>query len=123
RPALTAVLGRSGGILVNFCDSHGLFLAATALLVAGSLGAIGSAGQLRARPGVIERAWARNLTSKIAAVPMVLVAIGVFAGGTIWTVVYSFTDSKLLPRENWVGLEQYVRLWGEDRWLISIENL
>ncbi|MBO6724697.1 MAG: sugar ABC transporter permease [Rhizobiaceae bacterium] len=54
---------------------------------------------------------------------MMLVALGVFTGGTIWTVVYSFTDSRLLPREKWVGLAQYDRLWGEDRWLISIENL
>ena len=35
----------------------------------------------------------------------------VFLGGTIWTVVYSFTDSKLLPRLRFVGLEQYERLW------------
>jgi hypothetical protein len=49
--------------------------------------------------------------------------VAVFTGGTIWTVVYSFTDSRLLPRERWVGLQQYERLWGEDRWLISIENL
>ena len=47
-------------------------------------------------------------------------ALGVFTGGTVWTVVYSFTDSKLLPRTKWVGLAQYVRLWGEDRWIISI---
>ncbi|MBO6540785.1 MAG: sugar ABC transporter permease [Rhizobiaceae bacterium] len=72
---------------------------------------------------MFERVWASNLTAKIAAVPMMLVALGVFTGGTIWTVVYSFTDSRLLPREKWVGLAQYDRLWGEDRWLISIENL
>lgn len=54
---------------------------------------------------------------------MILVSMGVFVGGTIWTVVYSFTDSKLLPRLNWVGLDQYERLWGTRRWLVSIENL
>lgn len=123
RPALAAALGRSGGILVEFCGRHGLFLAAVALLVAGSLLLVGSRGQLTARPGTIERVWALNLTAKISAVPMILVAVGVFAGGTIWTVVYSFTDSKLLPRARWVGLQQYDRLWGEDRWMISIENL
>jgi glucose/mannose transport system permease protein len=122
-PALTAVLGRSGRILVNFCGQHGLFLAVVALLVAGALAAIGSGGQLKARPGTFERVWALNLTAKISAVPMMLVALGVFTGGTIWTVVYSFTDSRLLPRERWVGLQQYERLWGEERWLISIENL
>lgn len=123
RPSLLAVLGRSGGILVDFNGRHGLFLAVTSLLVAGALTVSGSGGLLKERPGTLERVWARNLTAKISAVPMVLVAVGVFMGGTIWTVVYSFTDSKLLPRERWVGLLQYDRLWGEDRWLISIENL
>jgi glucose/mannose transport system permease protein len=65
----------------------------------------------------------RNLNAKIAAIPMVLTTLVVFVGGTIWTVVYSFTDSKLLPRLRWAGLEQYERLWGTSRWLISIENL
>ena len=54
---------------------------------------------------------------------MVLTALVVFVGGTAWTVVYSFTSSKLLPKLNFVGLDQYERLWGTRRWLISIENL
>lgn len=122
QPALK-FMGRSARVLIDFTGSHGLFLAAVALLVAGALAASGSERLLVARPGVFERVWALNLTAKIAAVPMMLVALGVFTGGTIWTIVYSFTDSKLLPRERWVGLAQYERLWGEDRWLISIENL
>jgi glucose/mannose transport system permease protein len=65
----------------------------------------------------------RNLNAKIASVPMILTAMGVFVGGTLWTVFYSFTDSKLLPRMNFVGLDQYERLWGTNRWLIAIENL
>jgi glucose/mannose transport system permease protein len=65
----------------------------------------------------------RNINAKIAALPMVLTTLVVFVGGTIWTVVYSFTDSKLLPRLNFVGLEQYERLWSNSRWLVSIENL
>ncbi len=65
----------------------------------------------------------RNLTAKIAAIPMVVTALVIFLGGTVWTVVYSFTNSRLLPRRQWVGLEQYERLWSESRWIISIENL
>lgn len=65
----------------------------------------------------------RNLSSKISALPMVLVGLGVFVGGTIWTIVYSFTDSRLLPRLQWVGWDQYERLWNTRRWLVSIENL
>jgi glucose/mannose transport system permease protein len=67
--------------------------------------------------------WTRNISAKIAAVPMIATAMVVFLGGTIWTVVYSFTDSKLLPRTRWVGLDQYERLWETSRWVISIQNL
>ncbi|MFT4003032.1 MAG: sugar ABC transporter permease [Rhizobium sp.] len=65
----------------------------------------------------------RNLNAKIAAIPMVLTVIVVFVGCTLWTVIYSFTDSKLLPSSNFIGLAQYQRLWGTDRWNISIGNL
>lgn len=61
--------------------------------------------------------------AKIAAIPMILTALCVFVGGTLWTVVYSFTSSKLLPKTNWVGLDQYERLWNTNRWIVSIENL
>ncbi|MCO4842406.1 MAG: sugar ABC transporter permease [Yoonia sp.] len=61
--------------------------------------------------------------SKIAALPMIMTAMVVFVGCTIWTIVYSFTSSRLLPKENFVGLDQYERLWGSSRWLISIQNL
>ena len=40
--------------------------------------------------------WTRNISAKIAAIPMVATALVIFLGGTIWTVVYSFTNSKLL---------------------------
>lgn len=65
----------------------------------------------------------RNKTAKIAAIPMIVTALFVFVGGTVWTVVYSFTKSGLLPRLQWVGLDQYERLWATRKWLIAIENL
>jgi glucose/mannose transport system permease protein len=65
----------------------------------------------------------RNPAAKIAAIPMILAVVFVFVGGTIWTVLYSFTNSRLLPRLNWVGFDQYERLWGTSRWLVAIENL
>jgi glucose/mannose transport system permease protein len=65
----------------------------------------------------------RNLHSKIASIPMILTAVVIFLGGTLWTVFYSFTNSKLLPRLSFVGLDQYERLWAAPRWLVSIQNL
>jgi glucose/mannose transport system permease protein len=54
---------------------------------------------------------------------MVLTVIVVFVGCTLWTVLYSFTDSKLLPSQNFIGLAQYQRLFTTDRWDASIFNL
>ena len=65
----------------------------------------------------------RNLSAKIASIPMILTALVVFVGGTGWTIVYSFTNSKLLPRLNFVGLDQYDRLWSTSKWIISLQNL
>ena len=65
----------------------------------------------------------RNLSAKIASIPMILTAVVVFLGGTFWTILYSFTSSRLLPKLNFVGIDQYERLWNTRRWLISIENL
>ncbi|MCL6707815.1 sugar ABC transporter permease [Pseudomonas sp. R2.Fl] len=67
--------------------------------------------------------WHRNLNAKIAAIPMIVTASVVFVGGTLWTVVYSFTNSRLLPRLNFVGFDQYERLWSSSKWLISLQNL
>lgn len=54
---------------------------------------------------------------------MILTALCVFVGGTVWTIIYSFTNSKLLPRAKFVGFDQYERLWDTNRWVVSIENL
>lgn len=77
-------------------------------------------GQVAKRPSRLFK----NLTAKIAAIPMVTVALVIFVGCTLWTIYHSFTRSRLLPSpDKWVGLDNYERLWSENRWLISIENL
>lgn len=66
----------------------------------------------------------KNMTAKLAAIPMIFTALVVFIGCTFWTIYHSFTKSKLLPApDKWVGLDQYERLWSTRRWLVSIENL
>ena len=65
----------------------------------------------------------RNLSSKVASIPMALTALVIFIGCSAWTVIYSFTGSRLLPKTRWVGFDQYDRLWDTTRWIVSIENL
>ncbi|WP_068318743.1 carbohydrate ABC transporter permease [Polycladidibacter hongkongensis] len=67
--------------------------------------------------------WLRNFPAKIAAIPMILTSLVVFIGCSIWTVVYSFTSSRSLPTTDFVGFQQYERLFGSSRWNIAVENI
>ncbi len=64
-----------------------------------------------------------NFHAVFGTVPMILVAVGVFIIGIAFTFLWSFTSSKLFPNFHFVGLQQYVRLWGEDRWHVSVYNI
>ncbi|MFK0684653.1 sugar ABC transporter permease [Ochrobactrum sp. BD67] len=75
-------------------------------------------GKRRRPPGIF-----RNLNAKLAALPMIAVVLVVFIGCTLWTVLYSFTSSKSLPTWNFVGFDQYIRLFSATRWHVSISNL
>lgn len=65
----------------------------------------------------------RNLTAKIATLPMIVTALVVFVGCSLWTVVYSFTASRALPVNDFVGFSQYDRLFGTSRWWQAVENI
>lgn len=54
---------------------------------------------------------------------MAAVAIGVFVIGIAFTVVLSFTNSKLFPTFNFVGWMQYDRLWSTPRWVESVKHI
>jgi len=100
-----------------------LFAAAVFVLFSLVLLVIGTRDSDFDQPGYIERSLVHKLSSKIAAVPMVFSAVGVFVIATLWTVYHSFTSSRMLPKSEFVGVAQYERLWNSDRWFVSIENL
>lgn len=51
---------------------------------------------------------------------IVLVTVYLFIA---WTGVISVTSSKFVPIYDFVGLEQFARLWATPRWHIAVENL
>jgi glucose/mannose transport system permease protein len=73
----------------------------------------------------MQKSWTRrlNLIAIIGTLPMILVAVGVFVIGVGFSVLWSFTSSKLFPSYDFVGLAQYRRLWSDGRWLISVDNI
>ncbi len=54
---------------------------------------------------------------------MILVSVGVFVVGIGFSVMWSFTSSKLFPNWDFVGLLQYERLWATDRWRVAVNNI
>lgn len=113
------------GVFTKFAEAYGLFAGFILVAIALAIAAVGWLFSINERPQQIERLFVVNVVAKIAAFPMVLTALGIFVGATLWTVAYSFTKSRLLPKFDItdLSLAQYDRLWGEPRWIQSIINL
>ena len=67
--------------------------------------------------------WTRGWAVYAALAPAALIAAFVYIGTLVWTVSISFTSSKLLPNHDFVGWQQYFRLFGDGRWRVSVANL
>jgi len=61
--------------------------------------------------------------AQVALAPAWLIVIFAYIGTILWTIQISFTSSKVFPVSNYVGFSQYTRLFGSDRWIISVQNL
>jgi glucose/mannose transport system permease protein len=69
------------------------------------------------------RQFSRRLPAMLALVPAAFAVIVVYVGCMLWTVRLSFTSSSLLPKLDFVGLEQYQRLFDNARFLVSVQNV
>ncbi len=65
-----------------------------------------------------------NQQSKFGSFTMILIALFVFVGGTLWTVMFSFTSIRILPLftpREWMnsfnGIANYTRLFNTSRWM------
>jgi glucose/mannose transport system permease protein len=66
---------------------------------------------------------ARAVVPFAALLPMALTVIVGYLGSVLWSVRISLTNSRSFPSDHFVGLAQYVRLFGNERWLLSLHNL
>ena len=78
---------------------------------------------VRVKSRAMFRRFLGRWPSVIGTLPMAAVAIGVFVIGIAFTVVLSFTNSKLFPTFNFVGWMQYERLWATPRWVESVKHI
>jgi glucose/mannose transport system permease protein len=64
-----------------------------------------------------------NLALHAALLPLAITALLAYVGSVLWSIRISLSSSKLFPRNDWVGLDQFVRLFDTDRWNVSIQHL
>ena len=65
----------------------------------------------------------RHPAAYVALLPAAVIVVVAYLGCLLWTARLSFTSSKLLPKLDWVGFAQYQRLFENERFLVSIENI
>lgn len=58
-----------------------------------------------------------------ALIPMALVVLLGYLATVLWTLAISFTSSRTFPNADFVGVAQYERLFGNERWLLSLQNM
>jgi len=59
----------------------------------------------------------------LALLPMAVTVLVAYLGTVLWTLKVSLTNSRTFPSDEFVGLAQYERLFDNERWMLSLENL
>jgi glucose/mannose transport system permease protein len=65
----------------------------------------------------------RNLAAYSALLPMAATVLLAYIGTMAWSVKVSFSSSRTLPVDNFVGLMQYAKLFETERWTLSLQNM
>jgi len=74
------------------------------------------------RAASARRPW-RSLGAQIALLPMAITVLFVYVGTLLWSMRISVSSSKVFPRDDFIGLTQYQRLFETERWNISLNHL
>jgi len=64
-----------------------------------------------------------SLAAYVALLPMALTVLFAYLGTMLWTARVSVSNSRTFPSDDFVGAAQYVRLFHNARWLLSLQNL
>lgn len=73
----------------------------------------------RSKP--LGRRW--PLAAWIALLPMVVTVVFAYLGTMLWTARVSLTLSRTFPSDKFAGVTQYVRLFHNDRWMVSLQHI
>jgi len=65
----------------------------------------------------------RQLMPWAALLPMALTVLVAYLGATLWSLRVSLSSSRTFPKDDFIGLAQYERLFDNERWQLSLQNL
>lgn len=67
--------------------------------------------------------WLEDKMPKLVLAPSAMITLVFVYGFIAWTTWISFTKSRFVPKYDIIGNAQYTKLWANDRWTVSFENL
>lgn len=77
-----------------------------------------------AQPATVDfRTRLQDVLPKIVLAPSFAATLLFVYGFILYTLVLSFTGSKMLPLFSWVGLENYRKLWSLEHWHTALTNI
>lgn len=65
----------------------------------------------------------RDILPRLVLSPSLFLILIFVYGFILFTGYLSFTDSRMLPSFDWVGLANYSNLWGQRNWMTALQNL
>ena len=71
----------------------------------------------------LKRGRPPNWWLMVALLPMAVTALVGYLTTVVWSIGISFTSSRMFPKAEFVGLLQYHKLFANERWLVSVNNL
>ncbi|WP_332856105.1 carbohydrate ABC transporter permease [Duganella sp. S19_KUP01_CR8] len=64
-----------------------------------------------------------SIAAYFAMIPMALTVLLAYLGTMLWTARVSVSSSRTFPASDFVGASQYIRLFNNERWLLSLQNV
>ncbi|MBY0558064.1 MAG: sugar ABC transporter permease [Burkholderiaceae bacterium] len=64
-----------------------------------------------------------SIAAYIALLPMAATVLLAYLGTMLWTARVSVSSSRTFPASDFVGAAQYIRLFNNERWLLSLQNV
>jgi glucose/mannose transport system permease protein len=72
---------------------------------------------------MIRKRQSVSFAAYVAILPMALTVLLAYLGTMLWTARVSVSSSRTFPSSDFVGASQYIRLFNNERWLLSLQNV